>query len=64
MKPCKRCKINERKKGSVICEKCDNKNKTRPITKKKQIKFNNTNDAYGGLGREYDIVIAGHLENI
>lgn len=75
MRTCKRCKTNEAAKGSLNCKRCNERNrkytakliadgKARnlhiPVVGKSLAAYG----AYGGLGREWDKGVAGHLENL
>lgn len=74
MRICKRCKTNEAVKGSLNCDKCNERNRKYTATFISEINLQkkhssvvgksiNGYDAYGGLGREWDKGVAGHLEN-
>ena len=69
MRTCKRCKTNEAEKGSLNCEKCNERNRKRtakmiadskakklhiPVVSKSLADY----DAYGGLGSELE---SGHM---
>lgn len=64
MRTCKRCKTNEATNGSLVCEKCNERNKKHIAiliaqnqsihTAKKSLDY----DAYGGLGSELE---SGHM---
>ena len=75
MRNCKRCKTNEAVKGSLNCEKCNERNRkhTSKLTAESKVKKMYVPDdrislddycAYGGLGSEWDEGIAGRLENL
>lgn len=75
MRTCKRCKTNEAEKGSLNCEKCNERNRKHTdklIAESKAKKLHipvvskslDNYDAYGGLGCEWDTGIAGHLDNL
>ena len=75
MRNCKRCKNNEAEKGSLNCEKCNERNKKHTAkllaeskAKKMHIpavsKSLDNYGAYGGLGCEWDTGVAGHLEHL
>ena len=75
MRTCKRCKSNESVKGSLNCEKCNERNikhTAKMIADGKSKKMHihvvskslDDYGAYGGLGSEWDKGEAGHLENI
>lgn len=75
MRTCKRCKTNEAVKGSLNCERCNEKNRKHTA---KLIADGNAKNlhipaisksledygAYGGLGSEWEKGVAGHLENL
>ena len=68
MRTCKRCKTNEAAKGSLNCEKCNEKNTKRTAkliaeSKAKNLHITNVSKslaygAFGGLGSELE---SGHM---
>jgi hypothetical protein len=68
MRICKRCKTNEATKGSLNCEKCDERNRkhTAKLIAVCEVKIisKGVDCAYGGLGNEWEKGVAGHLENL
>ena len=65
MRTCKRCKTNEAEKGSLNCEKCNERNRKHTAKLIAESKAKNLHipavsksladyGAYGGLGREAD----------
>ena len=74
MRTCKRCKTNEAEKGSLNCEKCNERNRKHTAKMIADSKAKNLHipvvsksladyDAYGGLGNELETGITGHCEN-
>ncbi len=74
MRTCKRCKTNEAEKGSLNCEKCNERNRKHTAKLTSESKAKNLHipvvgksladyGAYGGLGNEWETGIAGHCEN-
>lgn len=73
MRNCKRCKANEAEKGSLNCEKCNERNdrhtaKLIAESKNLHIPAVSKSSAYygdhGGFGSEWDKGVAGHLDNL
>ena len=75
MRTCKRCKTNEAEKGSLNCEKCNERNRNHTAKLIAESKAKNLHisvvskslaayGAYGGLGNEWEKGVAGHLENL
>ena len=75
MRTCKRCKTNEAVKGSLNCEKCNDRNRkhTAKLTAESKAKKLHTPvvsksladyGAYCGFGNEWEKGVAGHLENL
>ena len=75
MRNCRRCKSNEAEKGSLNCEKCNERNERHNAKLIAESKAKNLHipavskslanyGAYGGLGNEWEKGIAGHLENL
>ena len=75
MRTCKRCATNEAVKGSLNCEKCNERNRKHTAKLTAESKAKNLHipvvsksladyGAYGGLGSEWEKGVAGHLENL
>lgn len=75
MRNCKRCKTNEAEKGSLNCEKCNERNDRHNAKLMAESKEKNLHipagskslanyGAYGGLNNEWEKGVAGHLENL
>ena len=75
MRNCNRCKNNEAEKGSLNCERCNERNERHNIKLIAENKAKNLHipvvskslvdyGAYGGLGNEWEKGVAGHLENL